>query len=419
MAVLSSFSVPFPGGEVSNVLAPLTLAGLALGMQVPLPEEQPAPTLSFVAPTLTVTLHADASGISFAGGVPFGTVTGASFFAPEALGGFLVLSLTDISVPATAFFGLLRDQDVQGLYDLILGGDDQLLGGAGTDAFVGHGGNDTMDGQGGTDTLDGGAGNDSIAGGNGADVVFAEDGEDTVLGGADGDVVLGGAGADSLAGDEGDDSLSGEAGDDGLDGGAGDDTLSGGSGADLLTGFTGNDLLHGDRAFPASGERGGQDTLFGHDGSDTIFGLGARDYLFGGADGDVLAGGAGGDRLTGGAGADTLAGGGGADRFYFDDLSELNALPDALDVIVDFNPLEGDRIGLRAIDANALRDGNQAFRVVTSLLEIAPGRVLLQELFTEAFAGTVVSVFVDGDAIPDGQFLVANMGGLTADDFIL
>jgi serralysin len=419
MATLHAFSAPVPGGAVSNILSPVELALLAFGMQVPLPEEQPAATLTFVAPTLTLTLQADAAGFELMGGVPFGTITGATFSAPDSLGGHQLILLTGLSIPAGGFVGMLRDQDVQSLYDLILGGDDLMIGGAGADLLTGHGGHDSMSGGGDNDTLIGGGGNDSIAGDLGSDIIEADGGADTVLSGADDDTVFGGKGDDVISGDAGNDSIIGEDGNDSLNGGADADTLSGGDGRDVISGDAGNDIVYGDRAFPDAGTRAGKDTLFGHDGNDTLFGMGARDDLFGGLGDDVLSGGGGGDRLTGAAGADTLAGGGGADIFHFDDLSELGVLPGELDVILDFNPLEGDRIGLRAMDANSLREGNQAFRFITDPSQIAAGRVLVAKAELAGRTGTLVSIHTDGDANPDGQIFVLNVTGLTAADFML
>ncbi len=73
------------------------------------------------------------------------------------------------------------------------------------------------------------------------------------------------------------------------------------------------------------------------------FGAEAGQVMTGGRGDDMLMGGMADDILTGGLGADTLAGGGGADTFVFDQGD------DASDVILDFNPLEGDRINLAGL----------------------------------------------------------------------
>ncbi|MEO0408153.1 MAG: hypothetical protein AAF289_12455, partial [Cyanobacteria bacterium P01_A01_bin.135] len=62
------------------------------------------------------------------------------------------------------------------------------------------------------------------------------------------------------------------------------------------------------------------------------------DKLIGGTGNDLLVGGHGNDKLIGGAGNDTLKGGTGADKFVFERRT------DGIDVIQDFNTLEGDSI---------------------------------------------------------------------------
>ncbi|MEM9567992.1 MAG: LamG-like jellyroll fold domain-containing protein, partial [Cyanobacteria bacterium P01_E01_bin.34] len=74
---------------------------------------------------------------------------------------------------------------------------------------------------------------------------------------------------------------------------------------------------------------------------DTFFEvINSNDVLEGGAGDDELSGKAGDDELSGQAGNDTLTGGDGADRFVFESLT------DGIDVITDFNAVDGDRIVL-------------------------------------------------------------------------
>lgn len=68
-----------------------------------------------------------------------------------------------------------------------------------------------------------------------------------------------------------------------------------------------------------------------------IKGSGKSEVLNGTSGSDYIEAGAGDDVLRGGAGTDYLVGGRGADTFVFGDRSQY-------DVIVDFNPAEGDRI---------------------------------------------------------------------------
>lgn len=124
---------------------------------------------------------------------------------------------------------------------------------------------------------------------------------------------------------------------------------SGTEGADVLTtglrdgrlwGGGGNDTLTGGR---------GEDVLLGGDGNDVLLGARGEDRLLGGAGDDILNGGAGRDIVTGGAGAD---------RF---DLVRGTGR----DVITDFNPADGDRIGLAAGNAWTVTTGSDGFAAVS------------------------------------------------------
>ncbi|WP_445251503.1 MULTISPECIES: hypothetical protein [unclassified Microcoleus] len=76
----------------------------------------------------------------------------------------------------------------------------------------------------------------------------------------------------------------------------------------------------------------------GGDGNDTVRGGKGQDLLIGG-NGD--------DFLCGDFGTDTLIGGSGADTFAFrPETASAAANPLLADRVVDFNPAEGDRIGL-------------------------------------------------------------------------
>lgn len=140
--------------------------------------------------------------------------------------------------------------------------------------------------------------------------------DDTILHGEGSGRVLGGAGNDTINGEGGHDLIYGNQGSDILSGDSGDDTLFGGQSEDKLLGGSGMDCLYGNL---------GADTLDGGDGNDS---------LFGGQGDDRLQGGGGDDLLFGNIGNDTLEGGLGADLFM---VSEG-------DLVLDFNPEEGDRL---------------------------------------------------------------------------
>lgn len=175
-------------------------------------------------------------------------------------------------------------------------------------------------------------GNDIISGTAGADIIYARGGDDLVQAGGGDDEVWGGAGNDTIYG------------------GAGDDTLGGGAGNDEVWGSAGDDVIYGGEGNDTLGGGDGADHLYGGSGDDIVYGGAGYDLLFGGVGDDELWGGAGNDTLWGGAGDDTLWGGTGADTFAF-----IAGSGD--DVLVDFNPGEGDRIDLNGQTYTTTTDG--------------------------------------------------------------
>jgi len=139
-----------------------------------------------------------------------------------------------------------------------------------------------------------------------------------VLGGSANDRILGAPTDDAINGSQGNDTLTGEAGDDFLRGGKGNDSISAGVGNDIINGNLGDDNLNGDAG---------------------------NDFLRGGRGNDVLIGGDGNDVLIGDIDSDTLTGGGGSDTFVRLTGENLE-LDGTSDIILDFRPGDGDRIGL-------------------------------------------------------------------------
>ncbi len=243
--------------------------------------------------------------------------------------------------------------------------------------------------------LDGRAGNDTIFGssapywpdvhGGDADTIFGGDGNDLIYG-AGGKETDYWDGADTLYGDAGNDRIFGQFGDDAIIGGAGNDSLAGQSGNDELHGGAGNDHLGGGT---------GDDLLFGEAGIDV---------------------------LTGREGADTLTGGAGNDRYVYESVSD--SLPGAgvHDVLTFDRPGNdrGDVIDLAQIDADATKDGNQAFTFVSTTAALKAG-----QLHVIAGAGTnsLVQGEVDGKAGVDFEIQVddgaSKPGDWIAGDFIL
>ncbi|MEG3919418.1 peptidylprolyl isomerase [Microcoleus sp. T3_A4] len=140
-----------------------------------------------------------------------------------------------------------------------------------------------------------------------------------VVGGSANDRILGEATyGDGINGSQGNDTISGEEGDDFLRGGKGNDSISGGVDDDIINGNLGDDNVNGDAG---------------------------NDFLRGGRGNDILIGGDGNDVLIGDVDSDTLTGGAGADTFVRV-TGEILELDGTSDIILDFRPGDGDRIGL-------------------------------------------------------------------------
>lgn len=163
--------------------------------------------------------------------------------------------------------------------------------------------------------------------------------------------------ADVMKSGNGDDSFNGLDGDDRLETGLGNDTLLGGLGNDSLDASDGHDRL--------SGETG-------------------NDSLIGGAGNDVADGGLGNDRLLGGLGKDTLTGGTGRDVFVFDD-RETGSSKTKADYISDFSGRNGDRIDLKAVDANIKKSGDQAFSFIGTKAFTKAGQVRYEKTKKETY----------------------------------
>lgn len=103
------------------------------------------------------------------------------------------------------------------------------------------------------------AGNDFVRGSGAAELMNGNSGRDTLIGGCSNDTIRGGQDFDILYGECGSDILSGDRGNDYAYGGTGNDFIRGGKGSDALVGESGNDTLIGDA---------GIDRLWGSEGAD-------------------------------------------------------------------------------------------------------------------------------------------------------
>ncbi|NBJ13270.1 PQQ-dependent sugar dehydrogenase [Microvirga arsenatis] len=210
------------------------------------------------------------------------------------------------------------------------------------------------------------------------------------------DVILGGVGGDTLSGGAGDDTLSA---------GAGDNQLNGDDGNDRLIGEAGNDIFSGGA---------GDDTLDAGAGNDRVSGDAGNDSLTGGAGNDVFGGGDGNDRLVGGLGKDTFTGGKGRDVFVFDD-KETGSSKAKADYITDFKGREGDKIDLRAVDANTKKSGDQNFSFIGTKAFSKEGQVR----YEKAKGTTYVYLNTDSDKAAEAVIKLKGAMDLSKGWFVL
>lgn len=174
----------------------------------------------------------------------------------------------------------------------------------------------------------------------------------------------------ALYGEAGNDTLTSRGGADNLHGGQGNDWLQSGDNNDFLAGNSGNDVLRGEAGDDVLDGGRGDDRLEGGSGSDSLFGWSGNDALNGEAGSDSLSGEAGSDYLSGGDDFDTLEGGSGADRFDFYNPA------DRVDEVKDFNPAEGDKIGIYI--------GSGSFKAAGLSVSFQPSQFRLGKVATTA-----------------------------------
>ncbi|OQP88299.1 hypothetical protein BTR14_02345 [Rhizobium rhizosphaerae] len=244
---------------------------------------------------------------------------------------------------------------------------------------------------------------------------------ENVEGGSGSDVIIGNRANNQLAGGKGDDKLSGLEGDDVLIGGLGKDRLDGGAGSDTASYARASAGVKVDLAKPGqnTGEASGDqfiaiENLLGSRFADRLAGDAGSNSLDGGAGKDVLLGGAGDDLLIGGEGADVLTGGAGADSFVFRSASQSTMK--AFDRITDFNPFEGDRIDLSAIDAMTRSAGKQSFTFIgTEAFSTRSGELRYEKTGIK----TLVTTDLDGDRKADFALYLDKSIALDAGMFIV
>ncbi len=348
------------------------------------------------------------------------------------------------------------------------GGDDVISGGSGGDYIDGGDGNDTLliDGDD-SDTLLGGAGFDivrlegatmryrlildsasgvehldraghALLGTSVADIfdftglssmsdtgpaIDLGFGNDLYLGYQGNDRVIGGGGADTLATYGGNDYLDGGTGSDWLEGGIGNDTYVVDTASDRVVEYAGGgtDLVRASVSYTLSANTEnlvltGVSAISGTGNTlnNSITGNNAANTLSGGLGNDILSGLAGNDRLIGGRGADQLRGGIGKDLFVFTSLADSTVAAKGQDLVVDFG--WGDKLDLRAIDANTRAAGNNAFHFIgKSYFTHTAGEVRYQKVGADLY----VYGDVNGDGKADFGIHLKAHAALSASDFLL
>lgn len=183
--------------------------------------------------------------------------------------------------------------------------------------------------------------------------------------------------------------------------------------AQIVHGSSGGDKYVGtDFADKAYGYAG-RDALAGGDGNDRIEGGAGNDVLEGDAGKDKLYGDSGKDVLIGGVGKDALSGGTAKDTFRYLDLADSTVKKNGQDVIHDF---DGDKIDLKAIDANATKGGDQKFSFLGDEDFTGKAGELVYDVKGKH---TYVSGDVDGDGRADFMIDLIGKHALDKGDFLL
>ncbi|HEX2135876.1 MAG TPA: M10 family metallopeptidase C-terminal domain-containing protein [Microvirga sp.] len=288
-----------------------------------------------------------------------------------------------------------------------LGGNDRARSGAGDDTFLAtrRDGNDVYDGGAGFDTY-------SLAGTSAGAVIDLN-----------GSATSAQTGRDKLISIE---NAVGGSGNDMLIGGKGSNTLTGGKGSDRAMGGRGND------SFLAT-HRDGNDVYDGGAGFDTysLAGTSARAVID--LNGFARSAQTGRDKLIsienaiGGSGNDTiianalknvLTGGAGGDTFVFKSLASAGNGGHSADVITDLG--SGDRINLRAIDANTFRRGDQAFEFAgEGTTFTAAGQIKFHYETINGVEHTVIEGNVNADPRADFEIHLRGHIQLSHADFLL
>ena len=308
--------------------------------------------------------------------------------------------------------------------------DNILIGNTAVNILVGAAGNDRLDGGAGADNLQGGVGDDTYVVDNTADSITenANEGLDSVeasvtytLGGNIENLLLTGTTAINATGNALNNTLTGNSAVNTLTGGAGNDRLDGKAGADKMLGGLGDDSYVVDSTTDVITENANEGidsveasvtfTLGANIENLTLTGTSAINGT-GNALANVIVGNAGVNILTGGAGQDKLTGGLGADKFVISVLSDSGVGATLRDIIQDFSSAQGDKINVKAIDANSKLTGTQAWVFSANGFTGTAGQVSFDA------ANHVVQFDQNGDKIADMQIELLGVNALAATDFV-
>ena len=294
---------------------------------------------------------------------------------------------------------------------------------------LGNIGNNLLNGMAGADTMIGGAGDDTYIVDNAADTVteLANEGRDLVKTSVS--YNLSANVEDGLLTGTADLTLNGNQLNNLLTGNDGANTLNGLAGADTMIGGDGNDTYYVDNIGDVVVESNNAATQYDRVFSSIDYTLGANvenviltgtadlsatgnelnNRVLGNEGSNTLNGMAGNDTLIGGLGADTMTGGSGADLFVFNDWHETG-LGVLRDVITDFSQMEGDKIDLRAFDANLLQAGFNSFSFIGAADFTGAGQL--------RFVDHVLSGNVSGNAGADFEIQLVGVNNFSVTDLV-
>ena len=151
----------------------------------------------------------------------------------------------------------------------------------------------------------------------------------------------------------------------------------------------------------------------GNNGNNVLTGNSANNILNGLGGNDDLNGDAGNDFLTGGSGADILTGGAGGDKFIYANFND--SLLATTDRIRDFNPAQGDRLGLSSLPQKAYNAGIVTASNIRNAITTVFADANVTTAGSQPLGANQAVFFTYGATSLKGTYLVVN-DGLTAFD---